>query len=82
MASYPGKRERHRALLASMIPGVEVGGATPGFDGGARGEKPPSPPPWGVNRGPEPVPSERGWRTFEIEDGASLFFPWIEDERR
>jgi hypothetical protein len=78
------KQMRDRVVLGALHPGlfddvVEVTD-TPDFVGGARID------PRQAERRPQPqsypTAEPGGWTEYEIEDGAALLFPWIEDDRR
>jgi hypothetical protein len=67
------KRERDRALIASIHGGESMIESAAGFDGGAMTDYGPRPEPRPLPPGDEP--RELGWgEGVVIEDGAKLFF--------
>jgi hypothetical protein len=73
------KRERDRALIASIHGGQSPAEPTSGFDGGAMTDQMPRAEPRPVL--PPDEPRELGWgEDVVIEDGAKLFFGDLGDD--
>lgn len=84
MSYWETKQARNAAFIASIHGGPDLEPTptdTPDFDGGVRVGEPVYSP---LHDNLQPVAPRQGDRwgaEYEIENGASLLFSWIEDER-